>query len=94
MRTASQQNHFQTGVGESEATGLRNVGDGAPHFLRLEGVDILPIKQGLAAVPWQQTDHALEQSGFTNAVWTKNRKDVTFFQTSNRYFPESQAASG
>ena len=32
-------------------------------------------------MPWQQTDHALEQGGFTNAVWTKSRKDVTFFQT-------------
>ena len=80
MRTAPQQNHFQTGVGKSEATGLRNVGDSAPDILRLEGVDILPVKQSLAAVPWQQTDHALEQGGFTNAVWTKNRKDVAFFQ--------------
>ena len=81
MRTAPQQNHFQTGVGKSEATGLRNVGDSAPDILRLEGADILPIKQGFSAVPWQQTDHALEQGGFTNAVWTKSRKDVTFFQT-------------
>ena len=32
-------------------------------------------------MPWQQTDYALEQGGFTNAVWTKNRKDVTLFQT-------------
>ena len=35
---------IQTGVGKSEATGLRNVGDSAPDILRLEGVDILPIK--------------------------------------------------
>ena len=44
-------------------------------------VTVLPVKQSLAAVPWQQTDHALEQGGFTNAIWTKTRKDVTFFQT-------------
>ena len=81
MRTAPQQNHFQTGVGKSEATGLRNVGDGTPDILRFEGVNVLPVKQSLAAVPCQQTDHALEQGGFTNAVWTKSRKDVAFFQT-------------
>ena len=80
MCTAPQQNHFQTSVGKSEAARLRNVGDGTPDILRFEGVNVLPVKQSLAAVPWQQTDHALEQGGFTNAVWTKNRKDVTFFQ--------------
>ena len=81
MGAATQQDHFQSGIGERKPVGLRDVGNGAPHFLRLQGVDLLTIEQGLAAVPRQQTDHTFEQGGFTNAVWSKNCKDVSFFQT-------------
>ena len=80
MGTAAQQNHFQSGIGERKPVGLRDVGNGAPHFLRLQGVDILTIEQGLAAVPRQQTDHAFEQSGLADAVGSKDGKNVSLFQ--------------
>ena len=81
MGAATQQDHLQPSIGEGKPVGLRDVGNGAPHFLRLQGVDILIIEQGLAAVPRQQTDHTFEQSGLADAVWSKNCKDVSFFQT-------------
>ena len=80
MGTAAQQNHFQSGIGEGKPVGLRDVGYGAPHFLRLQGVDLLTIEQGLAAVPRQQTDHAFEQSGLADAVGSKDGKNVSLFQ--------------
>ena len=80
MGTAAQQNHFQSGIGEGKPVGLRDVGYGAPHFLRLQGVDLLTIEQGLAAVPRQQTDHAFEQSGLADAVGSKDGKNVSIFQ--------------